>query len=212
MQKKSKALFISIEGGEGAGKTTLIKKCEEFLLQNNYLLVVTREPGGTKFSEHIRTLLLQHSRNVKLSNRSELCLFLAARAQHVHEVIKPALKENKIIICDRYSDSSIAYQGYARGLGMEAVENFCNFASDNINPDLTIYLDIDPRKGLERVKNENKYDRIESEKIAFHEKVRKGFHLIAKKKKNKFFIIDANKSKDAIFDETKQILKRFNVF
>jgi len=203
---KKKGLFITIEGGEGSGKTTLIESLGKHLVEKEYDVLATREPGGTDLGENIRNFLLRFGQDEIFSSRAELALFLASRAQHVEEVILPSLKEGKIIICDRYNDSSIAYQGYARGLDLKMVKTSCKFFSSDVNPSLTFYLDIDPKIGLERVKKASldksiSYDRIESEDLVFHQKVRQAFHEIAKLETNRFYIIDASKSPNEVFEK-----------
>ncbi|NGX28166.1 MAG: Thymidylate kinase [Candidatus Anoxychlamydiales bacterium] len=191
-----KGFFITFEGGEGAGKTTLIESVKEKLFDDKLDLIITREPGGTTFGEHVRELLLKKSTKIKISSKAELCLFLASRSQHIDDVIKPALSAGKIVLCDRYNDSSIAYQGHARGLGIDEVIKFSSFIIEDTLPDLTLYLDIDPKTGLSRV--QSKYDRIESEKLSFHQKIREGFHILAKKFPDRIKMIDANKFKDEV--------------
>lgn len=195
-----KGVLITFEGGEGAGKSTLIDEVARQLASDGYRIVKTREPGGTFLGEHIRSLLLDHhSHGHPLSAYSELCLFLAARAQHIDEIIAPALEDRKIVLCDRFNDSTVAYQGYARGLGAQKVAQFCDFVCHGVQPNLTIYLDIDPSVGLARARRDQPqiagargYDRIESEGIHFHQKIREGFLSIHTKDKNRFVLIDAS--------------------
>ncbi|MEI6242053.1 MAG: dTMP kinase [Chlamydiota bacterium] len=189
-------LFITCEGGEGAGKTTLLQLLEDKCKENHLPYIRTREPGGTEVGESIRSILLHHKGFV--SNRTELALFLASRAQHVEEKILPALKQDKIVLCDRFSDSSIAYQGMARDFGMERVEDLCLFFTNSLNPDITFYLDIDPKVGFERIRKKSQ-DRMETQSLEFHQKVREGFHLLAKKYPSRFCTIDATLSKEQIF-------------
>ncbi|NGX55777.1 MAG: Thymidylate kinase [Candidatus Anoxychlamydiales bacterium] len=189
--------FITFEGGEGAGKTTLIEKIKTYLTNKNLQVILTREPGGTVFSEHVRDLLLEEKKDIKISSKAELCLFLASRAQHIKEVINPALKENKIVLCDRFNDSSIVYQGFARNLGIDEVIKFSSFIVEDFIPCLTLYLDIDPKIGLSRVNT--KYDRIESLGLEFHKKIREGFLLLQEKFPNRIKTIDSSLSKEAIF-------------
>lgn len=191
----NKSCFITFEGGEGAGKSTLIRKVYDYLFAQNYFVVKTREPGGSVLGEKIRDILL-HKENI--SPLAEVCLFLASRAEHVKEVIKPALKENKVVLCDRFNDSTVAYQGYARDLGVDEVQRFCDFVCDGVKIDLTVYLDIDPFLGLKRIKSE-KYDRIESECISFHRKIREGFLFLAKKNPERFLVVDAKASIEDVF-------------
>lgn len=191
-----KGFLITFEGGEGAGKTTLIESVEKKLIEKHFKLLITREPGGTLLGEHIRELLLKKEN--KISSKAELCLFLASRSQHISDVIKPAIKKNKIVLCDRFNDSSIVYQGHARGLGIDEVIKFSSFIIEDTVPDLTLYLDIDPKVGLARV--QSKYDRIESEKLSFHQKIREGFHILANKFPDRVKILDASKFKDEVFE------------
>jgi dTMP kinase len=211
MMMGNNGLFITFEGGEGAGKSTLIDGIAESLSARGYPTVKTREPGGTVLGEKIRHLLLEMSES-KMSSYAELCLFLASRAQHIKEVIVPSLQSKKIVLCDRFNDSSIVYQGYARDLGMDAVDSFCKFISENLKPDITIYLDIDPSLGLKRVKREPQrnsmsgLDRIEAEHISFHQKIRDGFHLLVKKELDRFFVVDASQSKEQVLQESLEFI------
>lgn len=209
-------LFITFEGGEGAGKSSLINKIFEVLCARNLPIIKTREPGGTSFGEEIRQLLLNRrdKEGEEIFPFTELCLFLASRAQHISQVILPALQSGKIVLCDRFNDSTIAYQGYARNLGFSSVSSFCAFISQNLKPDLTIYLDIDPVIGLTRVKKESQrklnggLDRIESENLLFHQKIREGFLLIAKNEPNRFFVVDASQSKERVFEQTLDLIEK----
>ena len=198
---KKKGLFITFEGGDGAGKSTLIEKIYRGLIQNGHDVFLTRAPGGTEIGKEIRNLVL-HKQDAFLAPRCELLLFLADRAQHVEEVILPALKEGKIVLCDRFNDSSIAYQGGARGLTPGLVGNLCNFACDGLEPDLTLYLDLDPKIGFERAKKAGlSKDRIESEALEFHNKIREAFRQIAKNEPKRFILIDASKSQDEVYNQ-----------
>lgn len=192
-----KGYFITFEGGEGSGKTTLIENINNAFLSKNLATIVTREPGGTKFGEHVRKLLLDQS-DEKITSKAELCLFLASRSQHIQDVILPNIKSNKIVLCDRFNDSSIAYQGHARGLGIESVIKFSSYILEDLEPDLTFYLDIDPKIGLSRVKGN--LDRIESEALSFHEKIREGFHILAKKY-SRIKMLDATKSPEEVYHD-----------
>ncbi|OGN55416.1 MAG: dTMP kinase [Chlamydiae bacterium RIFCSPHIGHO2_12_FULL_44_59] len=192
-------LFVTFEGGEGAGKTTLIEEMSRVLVEQGREVVKTREPGGTKLGEAIRTILLLSQE--ELSPYAELSLFFASRAQHIQEVILPSLKAGKIVLCDRFNDSSIAYQGIGRGLGMKEVERFSQFISNHLKPDLTLYLDLDPEIGLKRASHVKKHDRIESESLIFHEKLRKGFLAIQREDPERFFLINAENSPETVFHE-----------
>ncbi len=193
----SRSLFITFEGGEGAGKTTLIQQIVHELSSRKLPLITTREPGGTPLGEEIRRLLLEPS---TLSPYAELSLFLASRAQHIAQVIRPALAEHKIVLCDRFNDSTIAYQGAARGLGVEKVSEFCSFISQHLEPDLTFYLDLDPHIGLTRIEQRSK-DRIEAETLSFHIAIRQAFHDLAKRHPHRLRLLDASKSPAEVFED-----------
>ncbi len=195
--------LITFEGGEGAGKTTLIEALFSHLKKEGKNLLKTRAPGGTKTGEAIRDLLL-HKNDVSLAAKTELLLFLADRAQHVQEIILPALKKGEIVLCDRFNDSTVAYQGEGRGFGMDKVYDLCAFAASALTPNLTIYLDLDPKLGLRRASS-NK-DKIESEALAFHEKIRQAFHQIAKKEPNRFRIIDATQTKETVLAQALELI------
>ena len=198
----SRSLFVTFEGGEGAGKTTLIQQIVHELTSRNLAFVTTREPGGTPLGEEIRRLLLEPS---TLSPYAELSLFLASRAQHIAQVIRPALSEKKIVLCDRFNDSTIAYQGAARGLGVEKVSEFCAFISQNLEPDLTFYLDLDPHIGLTRIEQRSK-DRIEAETLSFHTAIRQAFHDLAKRYPRRLRLLDASKAPSQVFQDAMGIL------
>jgi len=191
------ARFITFEGGEGVGKTTLINFLEDELLRLGFQVIKTREPGGSRFGDQLRKILLETEG--PLDTMAELLLLLAARAEHLSELILPALQSGKVVLCDRFNDSTIAYQGKARGLGMEKVEKFCEEVCQGTLPELTFYLDLDPQVGLERTAKLSKEnagaglkDRIESEKLSFHETVRKAFLELAGKYPKRIKLIDAS--------------------
>lgn len=205
------SLFITIEGGEGAGKTTLIEKLSGVLESHGYQVLKTREPGGSRLSNQIRQWLLNRDADLPISYKAELLLFLSARAQHLEELIKPALAQGKAVICDRFNDSTIVYQGMGRGLGMDYVKQLCDTVCENMAPDLTLFLDVEPQVGLMRTRNASKenarqgeVDRIEAERLDFHERVRQGFLTLAKHNPERIQVIDANQSEDAVFRQAKQ--------
>lgn len=216
MRKHKRPLFITFEGGEGAGKTTLINKIESEFTSRGLPFVRTREPGGTKLGERIRHWLLNKDPDINISGKAELLLFLASRAQHVDEFIKPSLDEGKFVLCDRFNDSSVAYQGWARGLGIETVQKMCDLACGSLIPDVTFYLDLDPQIGLSRTKKLHKenaaageMDRIEAEAEAFHQKVREGFLKLAEIHPARIRVLDATLSPEDVFaDAWKEIEKR----
>lgn len=200
-----RGLFITFEGGEGAGKTTLIEQIVKSLTESGHRVLTTREPGGTSLGEHIRTILLQHKEPI--SPYAELSLFLASRAQHILEVIGPALNEGKVVLCDRFNDSSIAYQGAARSLGMDKVSQFCDFVSQGYTPNLTLYLDLDPEVGLSRAAKARVQDRIESETVQFHRKIREAYIEIHKKDQKRFKLVDATLAPEQVFKEAMTHIK-----
>jgi len=189
-------MLITFEGGEGAGKTTLISFLEKKLNEKGYQVVKTREPGGDSFSEKLRSLVLESKDTI--FDRTELFIFLAARAQHVKNVIEPALKNNQIVLCDRFTDSTIAYQGYARKMNLDFLVKACDFAAYSLVPDLTFYLDVPVEIGMQRRKTHG-FDRMEHEQMEFHQKVRHGYLKQAQDHKKRIHVIDATKSQDEVF-------------
>lgn len=217
MSFKSKAMpgiLITFEGGEGAGKTTLIYKLEQELISRGKSVVKTREPGGSALSEYIRGWLLNRDFTIAVGNKAELLLFLAARAQHLEEFILPALKSGKIVLCDRFNDSTIVYQGVARGLGVSTVAALCDLVCDHLRPNLTFLLDLNSQAGLLRTKKaqkdnakEGEVDRIEGEGLAFHEKVRQGFLSIAHQDPERVHVIDASCSIDQVYQAALNVIQ-----
>lgn len=188
-----KGIFITIEGGDGSGKSTQIDLLMSYFDEHGFKVLLTREPGGTPISEKIREVILD-SNNVEMDNMTEVLLYAAARAQHVAEFIKPSIEQGKVVICDRFVDSSVVYQGYARGVGIDAVEDINSYATLGLIPDLTILLDLPPDLGLFRKKNQQALDRLELESDAFHLKVNEGYRLLAKRHQNRILTVDATKS------------------
>jgi len=201
-----KGLFIAIEGPDGAGKTTQIKLLEKYLEDNGYKIIITREPGGTKISEDIRDIILDNE-NIKMSSETEALLYAASRAQHVHEKIIPAIKEGKVVICDRFVHSSLVYQGLGRGLGIEKVKNINEFAIKGIKPDITLFFDIDPEKALKRKKANDQADRLENEDISFHKKVYEGYLKLKELYPDEIKVIDASGSIEEISKEVINTVK-----
>ena len=196
-------MFITFEGGEGAGKSTAIKRIVEKLTSEGYEIVLTREPGGTPIAEEIRNVILD-KKNTAMDPRTEALLYTASRRQHLVEKVIPALKEGKLVLCDRFIDSSLAYQGGAREIGIDNVYNMNLFATEGMLPDLTILFDIKPEEGLARIaaNSQREVNRLDVEKLAFHNKVRDSFHELAKKFPERFVIIDASKGPDEVFEES----------
>ncbi|MDX1919604.1 MAG: dTMP kinase [Candidatus Caenarcaniphilales bacterium] len=205
-------LFITIEGPDGSGKSTQVEKlaalANKNTNKNNWIL--TKNPGGTSLGIKIRKLLLEDT-SVNLHPIAELFMYMADRAQHVNEVVKPALKDGKIVICDRFIDSTVAYQGYARGLDKELISNLNNLATQNIKPDLTIILDVSPEIGLKRasLKYNGSHDKLEAEGLDFQRKVREGFLELAQKEIRKFRVI--NTEELTIEEVHQKILEEINV-
>lgn len=198
--------FITFEGGEGSGKTTIIRQLAEELIAAGYNVVTTREPGGGKISEAIRDIILD-KKNTEMDARTEALLYAASRRQHLVEVILPALNENSIILCDRYLDSSLAYQGVARGLGISEVYKMNQFATDGILPDCTFYIDIDPEVGLRRIVENNRIqNRLDLEQKEFHDKVRTGYLELANMYPNRMRVIDGNQSKEEVYKDVKEMI------
>lgn len=196
-------MFITLEGPEGSGKTTAVESAVKKLQEMGYEIVRTREPGGTPIAEQIRNVILDKA-NTSMDPRTEALLYAASRRQHLVEKVWPAIKEGKIVICDRYLDSSLAYQGGARGLGIDNVLNINLFATENTWPDLTLLFDIKPEEGLKRIaaNASREVNRLDLEKIEFHQKVRESFLYLAKKYPERFIIIDASKSREEVAKDT----------
>ena len=199
--------LITLEGVEGSGKSTLIQYLKEFIESIGKKVIVTREPGGIEISEQIRSVILD-TENTKMDGRTEALLYAAARRQHLVERIIPALKEGNVVLCDRFIDSSLAYQGYARGLGIDEVLSINEFAIGSFMPNLTLYLDLDPQIGLSRIrKNKGReVNRLDLEEISFHLKVREGYEEVIKRFPDRIVRVDANQELDKVLSDTKQIL------
>lgn len=208
------SLFISFEGVEGSGKTTQIRRVRRYLVRRGFPCVVTREPGGSSISERIRKVLLDpgHREMVALT---ELLLYEAARAQHVKEVIEPHLKKGDIVLCDRFSDATEAYQGYGRKIDLLWVKKLNHRATGGRHPDLTFLLDCPTETGLRRVSRRNRShqkentDRLENEAIQFHRRVRKGYLAIARREPHRVKLIDTRRGEERVFEEIRKILDGF---
>ena len=202
--------FITFEGIDFCGKTTQAKKLANYLREKGYEAVLIREPGGERISEKIRKILLSE-KNREITHTTELLLYLASRAQLTQRVILPSLREKKVVICDRYSDSTLAYQGYGRGLNKSMIEYLNQVASSGLSPDLTILLDVPVKISLKRKAKEMKKegDRLEKEKIEFHQRVRDGYLKIAKKNKKRIKIIDGRKDQEKTWQKVKSAVDSF---
>jgi dTMP kinase len=200
----ARGIFITLEGIEGSGKTTQVERLRELLLENGHEVLVTREPGGSPIGEKIRDILLDTSHK-EMAPLTELLLYEASRCQHVYEVIRPALEAGKVVICDRFYDASTAYQGHARGIGIEKVKNLNLVATDGQKADLTIVLDLPVTDGLRRL-GQN-LDRIEGETVGFHERVRQGYLELAGSEPARVKVIDATGSVEDTFEKVKTIVE-----
>lgn len=201
-------MFITFEGVEGCGKSSVLVKVYEELKNEGFDVIQTREPGGVKIAEEIRKILLDKE-NTMMDKRTEALLFAASRRQHLIEKVWPALKENKIVLCDRFVDSSLAYQGGGDGIGVDEVLKVNLFATENTFPDLTILFDIDPRIGLARInKNANReVNRLDVKELDFYDTIRNTFLELANKYKERFVIIDASMDFDAVYQTVLEIIK-----
>jgi dTMP kinase len=196
-----KGIFITIEGPEGAGKTTIIEMLMEKFKSEGYPIISTREPGGIDIAEQIRGVILDKS-NTAMDARTEALLYAAARRQHLVEKVSPALEKGYIVLCDRFIDSSLAYQGFARGLGIEEVYSINKFAIENRMPVATFYFDLNPEIGLERI-NKNKgreINRLDLESLEFHRKVREGYQILSRKYCDRIIEIDASQPLQIVFE------------
>lgn len=193
----NKGLFITLEGGEGAGKSTLVRHLAEQMENKGRELVITREPGGSTLGEKVRELLLESQEPI--DSRSELLLFLAARADHINRIIDPALALGRVVLCDRFTHSTLAYQGYGRGLNLDELKELCRFAAHDLKPDLTLFLDVPVAVGMERRERRSAADRLEREEVVFHERVRSGFLDLAKS--GDMEVIDASAAPEQVAKE-----------
>ncbi len=199
----SKGLFVSFEGGEGSGKTTVISHLIDYIKELNIEYIVTREPGGCDIAEQIRNVILDTS-NTAMNKRTEALLYAASRAQHVEEKLRPALESGKLVICDRYVDSSIIYQGYARDNNVDDIWFINNFAMDNVVPDVTIFFDIKPEEALKRLEN-REMNRLDLESLSFHQKVYDAYMNLCKQPH--FVKVDATQSVDEVVKDVFNIIK-----
>ena len=212
-------MFITFEGGEGSGKSTQIKLLSAYFSAVSIKHIVTMQPGGTMLGQALRQQLLEHTA-LTISTLTELFLFCADRAQHVSEVILPALKADAVVLCDRYTDATVAYQGYARGIDINRIRHLNEYASSGLRPDMTILLDIPVETGLARVDarrcstsanitgSDIDVDRFETEKVGFHEKVRQGYLDIARQEQERFVVIDATSAVDTIHEKIKNYVNK----
>jgi len=203
--------FITFEGPEGSGKSTHVKRLTQFLEDQGIDVVATREPGGTALGERIRNMI-QHSADEEIPvYRTELLLFLASRAQHVEQLIIPKIKAGSWVLCDRFYDSTMAYQGYGRGLDLQELKRLNSFAVNGLNPDLTILIDVSPETSRKRLAHrhssgEIKPDRIEKEEAEFHERLRSGFLEMAEQEQDRFYVVNAERDRHVVMEDIRSFI------
>ncbi len=202
-------MFITLEGPEGSGKTSQIPALAEFLRNAGYEVVVTREPGGTPVGDQIREVLM-NLKNVSIVPRTEILLFLAARAQHVDGLIRPSLEKGKIVLCDRFSDSTMAYQGYGHQTDLDILHTLLEFSTGGLKPDLTLLLDIPVNAGMGRKKdNRTEWNRLDAYAEAFHKRVRQGYLALAEAEPTRWIVIDAARTREEVQDAMRSaVMKR----
>jgi len=191
-------MFITLEGPDGSGKTSQLPALKKFLEDAGYTVLVTREPGGTPVGDQIREILMNLN-NVSIIPRTEILLFLAARAQHVEEIIRPALAEGKIVLCDRFGDSTLAYQGFGHKTDLDTLKTLLNFSTGGLKPDLTLLVDVPVSVGMERKRiNSTEWNRLDAYALAFHERVRQGYFALVEAEPERWVIIDATADKETV--------------
>jgi dTMP kinase len=201
-------MFITFEGPEGSGKTSQILPLSAFLKEQGYSIVTTREPGGTEIGDQIRSVLTRLE-NTNMHPRTEILLFLSARAQLVEEFIRPCIAQGSLVICDRYVDSTLAYQGYGHGLDLAQLRQMLNFATGSLWPDLTFLLDIDPLVGLKRKQKAGEWNRLDAYGIEFHQRVRQGYQQMAAQDPQRWVVIDASQPFEAVQEQLRaEIVQR----
>jgi len=198
-------MFITFEGPEGSGKTSQIRSLSEFLTQQGISICCTREPGGTEIGNQIREVLTRME-NDAMHPRTEILLFLAARAQLVEQCIRPELQRGTTVLCDRYADSTLAYQGYGHGVDLDLLRSLLNFATGSLWPDLTILMDIESEKGLGRKRGAGEWNRLDAYALAFHQRVRQGYLALASRDPERWVIVDASQPFDAVQSQLRRIL------
>lgn len=205
-------IFITFEGPEGAGKTTIIQLLQEKFAQRKGEIVFTREPGGINIAEKIREVIL-NKEHTEMDARTEALLYAAARRQHLVEKVIPALNKGKIVICDRFVDSSLAYQGFARGIGIDDVYSINEFAINGVMPTITLYFDLEPEKGLERISRSTirEVNRLDLEKLAFHQMVQEGYRQVNDRFNDRIEIIQADQPIENVLQDVLDVLKKHMV-
>jgi len=199
-------MFITLEGPEGSGKTSQLPALAAYLRDAGCEVIVTREPGGTPVGDQIREILM-NLKNVSIVPRTEILLFLAARAQHVEELIRPALAEGKIVLCDRFGDSTLAYQGFGHKTDLETLQALLDFSTGGLKPDLTLLVDVPVDEGMARKReNSSEWNRLDAYALAFHERVRQGYFALAESEPERWLIIDATVDKDEVQESMRKAI------
>jgi len=202
--------LITIEGCEGVGKSTQLSMLKKYFEDNGIEAVFTREPGGTDISEQIRKIILDKN-NVEMDDVTELLLYMAARRQHTVQLIKKSVEEGKIVVCDRYADSTMAYQGYARSVDKQMIAELSKYAQGDVKIDATLFLDLDPERAFMRKGGRDQSDRMENEKLSFHKEVYRGYKAIAESQPDRVITIDASVSAEEVFANIISELKKRNI-
>lgn len=198
-------MFITFEGPEGSGKTSQIQLLSEFLTGKGLSVCLTREPGGTEIGNQIREILTRMDNNA-MHPRTEILLFLAARAQLVEQLIRPQINQGSLVLCDRYADSTLAYQGYGHGIDLNLLQRLLSFATGDLWPDLTLLLDIESEKGLGRKRKGGEWNRLDAYALAFHQRVRQGYLDLAKREPDRWVIIDASQPFDDVQSQLRSVI------
>ena len=199
-------MFITFEGPDGSGKTTQVAPLSEYLTQRGHKVLITREPGGTVIGDQIRRIL-SDLKNTGMHPRSETLLFLAARAQLVEQVIKPHLTDGYIVLCDRYADSTMAYQGYGHQNDLNQIGSLINFATGGLKPDLTLLLDVGAEAGLKRKAKGTEWNRLDAYSLEFHQRVRQGYAVLAESEPARWVVIDADQPTDRVQEMIRQVVQ-----
>jgi len=190
-------MFITFEGPDGSGKTTQVKLLADYLKKQGYQVIVTREPGGTPIGDQIRNVLF-NLKNTDMHPRTEILLFQASRAQHVERLIKPSIEKRFIVLCDRFADSTIAYQGYGHQVDLKQIHAIVNFATGGLKPDLTLLFDIDVKEGLRRRDRGGDWNRMDAYQLGFHQRVRDGYHHLVQEEPERWVVINAEQPPDVV--------------
>jgi dTMP kinase len=198
-------MFITLEGPEGSGKSSQVRPLAEFLQKQGLRVKTTREPGGTEIGDQVRAILTRMD-NAAMHPRTEILLFLAARAQLVEQFIRPEIRQGSLILCDRYADSTLAYQGYGHGVDLGLLRQFLDFATGNLWPDLTLLLDIDPAEGLKRKKSGEEWNRLDAYELDFHRRVWHGYQDMARQAPHRWVIIDASQPFNVVQGQIRQVV------